>query len=94
MTRKYEFNFNDEAALDELAIELLDAYLLTADADEVQERIAKINLRECADCLKFNLDENACINHRSEKLCYDCCGCALLDQIKKGNTSISIKAAE
>lgn len=76
---EYEYDIKDQAALEEIAIELLDAYLLTADGDEIRERIAAMNEKECAECLKFNLDENACIDHRSEKLCYECCGCSLLE---------------
>jgi hypothetical protein len=77
MNAEYIYDVNDEGALNAIALELLDAYLLSVDGDEIRERIAGVKARECSECLEFNLDSNACADHKGE--CYSCCGCGLLE---------------
>jgi hypothetical protein len=78
MSRQYEYRVEDEGALNQIALELLDNYLIDADADEIEGDIAAMKLKQCEGCDKFNLGDNACADHKGE--CYDCCGCGLLEK--------------
>jgi hypothetical protein len=78
MSAEYKYDPADDGALNVIALELLDVYLETADADELAERIAAVKLIQCDGCDEFNLDQNACADHKGE--CYECCGCGLLEK--------------